>query len=169
MILTISLAIAFGALFASSAYHKISDLSAFVTSVQDYQLGPKGLAKPAAFGILMLECLCLVLLAFRPSIGLLVGACLLCVYAGAMTMNLLKGRTHIDCGCYAPGTGGHTIHWGMVLRNLAVGAAGTAAALWPPTLLAVGHAFDYATIAAFALGAISIYCILETALQQRHA
>jgi hypothetical protein len=65
---------------------------------------------------------------FKPAfIG---GAALLLAYAGVMTINLMRGRRFIDCGC-----GGATqpLSIGLVLRNVVLAVAAITALVPAPT------------------------------------
>lgn len=81
---------------------------------------------------------------------------LLLLFAGAIAINLRRGRTAIDCGC-SFGRGGQPIHAVMVSRNLLIAAA----------LLAAAFAPQPRSVAVFALavcaGAILflLYCVLN--------
>jgi hypothetical protein len=115
--------------FARALLHKASDFEAFRQSVEDYRIGPPGLSGPAAIGLGLAEAavvLGLLLPATRAAAAL--GAiALLLLYAGAMALNLMRGRTSIDCGCGGPG---QAISWTLVGRN-AVLAGVAALALLP--------------------------------------
>ena len=54
------------------------------------------------------------------SVAYVGGAAMLLAYAGAMTINLVRGRRFIDCGC-----GGATqpLSVGLVMRNVVLAAA----------------------------------------------
>jgi hypothetical protein len=47
---------------------------------------------------------------------------LLAVFAVAMAVNLVRGRTQIDCGCSLGYGGGPSLGWGLIARNLAIAA-----------------------------------------------
>jgi hypothetical protein len=53
-------------------------------------------------------------------------ACLLLLYAGAMAVNLLRGRSRLDCGC---GSEPEPVSWFLVLRNVVFAGAAMAVAL----------------------------------------
>lgn len=106
-------------LFAEAAFGKLSDRAGFEGVVANYRLLPAPLAAPVARLLPPAEALI--------AMGLLAGvlapwpataaAALLLVFAGAMAVNLRRGRAEIDCGC---GRGGprQSISWGRVVRNL---------------------------------------------------
>ena len=85
--------------FGHALSHKIRSWTRFCASMAAYQLLP-GVAVKAAAGILIgLELMVVCLLLVYSTVGLLAGATLLMIYGGAMAINMLRGRTVIDCGC----------------------------------------------------------------------
>jgi hypothetical protein len=105
-------------IMATSAWHKARDVAAFRESIVNYRLLPAGLAVPLAWLFPAAE--------FAAGIGLLAAAtrpaaatatvALLLVYTAAITINLLRGRTRIDCGCGGPGQKQFLSGW-LLLRN----------------------------------------------------
>ncbi len=103
---------------ARAAVHKLQDPS-FEGTLADYQLLPERLvprAVPLLAGAEVVAALGLCVLATRPFAAALAAA-LLVIYAGAMAINLLRGRREIDCGCGGPGD---VISWALVARNAAL-------------------------------------------------
>ena len=82
----------------------------------------------------------------------LAAAALLVVYAGAMLVNLWRGRRDIDCGCAGPARR-QPLGAGLVARNGVLVAAALAAAL-PGTARSLTW-LDASTIA-FASGALAL-------------
>ncbi len=113
----------FGVLFISSAWSKLSNIDRFSLIVEDYQLFTiipfKLLSIMIAFFELALGCLWL--LGYN---ALIVGWCtvgIIALYTLAITVNLLRGRVHIDCGCgFNNSLGGdnHLLSPILVARNL---------------------------------------------------
>lgn len=107
--------------FARALLHKASDFEGFRQTVEDYRVVPAALAGPAAIGLGAVEALAVVGLivpATREAAAL--GAIgLLGLYAVAMALNLVRGRTSIDCGCGGPG---QSISWTLVARNAVLAA-----------------------------------------------
>lgn len=109
-------------LMLRAAVHKAVDLARFEGVLDDYDLVPAPLLKALRATTPALEILAAALLAsgiVAPA-GAALAAALLVAYAGAMGVNLLRGRTEIDCGCGGPG---QPIGWALVVRNLALAAA----------------------------------------------
>jgi uncharacterized protein (DUF58 family) len=59
-------------------------------------------------------------------------AALLMIFAAAMAINILRGRSHIDCGCGRSQLR-QPLHWGMVVRNLLLAALVAVHAVPPAT------------------------------------
>lgn len=99
-----------------AAWHKLSEPNAFLSALAAYRLLPDRLVDPAARLVPLVEIALgagmLVPLTRGPA---LVGvAALMLAYAGAIALNLLRGRSYIDCGC---GGAAHPLSWGLVARN----------------------------------------------------
>jgi uncharacterized membrane protein YphA (DoxX/SURF4 family) len=157
------LRLAFAALFAMAAAHKIRDPRGFRQTLSDYQLLPRTLLMPAAIGLVAVEVLITIDLltgsithvftgmisdtiagrmANTPWAGL--AACgLLLLYGLAIGVNLLRGRSEIDCGCLGPAGRQPLSSW-LLVRNgiLALGAALTTLPLSGRSL----HAIDVITL-----------------------
>ncbi|MCC6983974.1 MAG: hypothetical protein IT535_11935 [Bauldia sp.] len=87
--------------FARAAWHKASDFTAFTGFVSDYQLVPESQVKAASYGLVAAE-IAVVLALLVPGgqgIGALLAIALYALYAGAMAVNIRRGRTSIECGC----------------------------------------------------------------------
>jgi hypothetical protein len=117
-ILPLVFATALALLFGMAAQHKLGVLKnkRFAAQMQAYQLLPEVLVAPAARALPWLElgvAFTLLIPQTRPAAALL-GAALLLLYAGAMAINLLRGRNDIDCGC---GDAPQKLSWWLVARN----------------------------------------------------
>nr|WP_246465437.1 MauE/DoxX family redox-associated membrane protein [Novosphingobium jiangmenense] len=119
-----------------SAVHKLRDLRHFAGSIAGYDLVPRGLA-PAVAPVLAfaelaagLASLATPLAQVPGRFGTLACATILLGYAGAIGLNIARGNTAIDCGCFGFGARGPGLRRGMVVRNLAL-AALALPALWP--------------------------------------
>ncbi|HRO15442.1 MAG TPA: MauE/DoxX family redox-associated membrane protein, partial [Paracoccus sp. (in: a-proteobacteria)] len=64
-----------------------------------------------------------------PAAGM--AAALLAVFAAALAVNVLRGRTWIDCGCFRNGLK-QTVSWLLVARNIGLAAAALAVAWMLP-------------------------------------
>ncbi len=131
-IVEVALACALAALWLVGAAHKIAKPNRFRATLADYRVLPKLLVAPAAAMITTFELgLGIVLLApIERSLPFVASAALLALYAGAVCLNLLRGRRHIDCGCSSPGLR-QPLSARLVARNLALAAAAIAAASFP--------------------------------------
>jgi uncharacterized membrane protein YphA (DoxX/SURF4 family) len=129
-VLIIILRYALALLWVVSAAQKLMHFEEFRIALNDYRLLPTGsTAHAAAVGLIVLE-LATGITLLSPTyfgIGAMLGAALLLVYAAAMTLNLVRGRRHIDCGCAGP-TLRQSLSYGLVFRNLVL-AGGSLACL----------------------------------------
>lgn len=137
-------------LFAAATLHKIRTFTEFTGFVGGYRLLPEGVVRPASGVIVAAE-----IAAIAAALGVIPGfaqlpALLLLAYAGAMGVNLLRGRNDIDCGC---GGTPMPISWAAVARNLALAAAFGWAAVLPVSAsgLLSGAPLLTAAVLAFAL------------------
>ncbi|MGD8417373.1 MAG: MauE/DoxX family redox-associated membrane protein [Pseudomonadales bacterium] len=106
-------------LFTTAAFIKLRDFPAFTGFVAGYRLLPPSLVRPAGMLLVSLEVLAVVAVLLGEGLSALVPAGLLFTYGFAMSINLLRGRRDIDCGC---GGTPMPIGWTLVLRNLVLGA-----------------------------------------------
>jgi len=123
---------AFALLFASAAAHKVLNFGSFAAVFRAYDLTPAALTPLAAAVVPLLE------------VGVAAGLCaggthaaaaasgvlLLLAYAGAIGVNLARGRRDLSCGCFGPNDRQPIAPW-MVWRNLML-AAVLGALLLPP-------------------------------------
>lgn len=113
-----------GLVFVQAAWHKLSNFDSFTGFVIDYQIVPEWAVAEVSRGIIAAEML--VTLALVVPGKHCYGACLaitmLLVYTAAMTTNIVRGRTRLECGC---GGAPQLLSWTLVVRNVAL--AGVAA------------------------------------------
>ena len=113
-------ALGFALLLGTSSWRKFRGLEDFRAVLADYRLVPARATRPAALAVPFIEGVLAGLWLVAPwrveavilaSVGtaLLMGA-----YGGAITVNLLRGRSWIGCGC----GGGEQLSWILVVRNL---------------------------------------------------
>jgi hypothetical protein len=112
-------------LFLAAARHKLRDPRAFVATVRAYRLGPPWTAPFSAGVVVTAELAVPLLLGVARTAGLLAAAALLLAYAGAIGINLARGRRDLDCGCFGPAVR-RPIGGGLVARNLALAAVALA-------------------------------------------
>ena len=150
-------ALVLAAVFAVAGVAKLRDADAFAGVVANYRVLPDRLTRPVAWLLAPLEvalALCVLVPVTRaPAAAAL--AVLLLLFAGAMAVNLRRGRTGIDCGC-AIGLLKERISWPMVARNLALAAIAASLALADPVARPLGW-LDWFTIVAATGCALLLY------------
>lgn len=112
-------------LFASAAWHKLSDLAAFRIVLHDYQVLPRALITPATALVVAVEIALAAAFPWTRAAGVAAWTAmgLLAVYACAITINLARGRRTLDCGCASSAYRQPLSEW-LVVRNAAlIGAA----------------------------------------------
>ena len=102
--------------FLVAMVHKLKDPVLFRVTLEDYQLIPHTMLRPAFFALVAIEFLIGGALLLNVQVAGLAGAILLIVYSLAMGINLLRGRTEIDCGCSGPAVRQSLSIW-LVVRN----------------------------------------------------
>ncbi len=142
-VLAIVLRSALALLFASALAHKLRDLPRFVAIVEDYEIGPRALARPLALGVALGEAGAAIAFALGLAFAPLLGLALIGTYSAAIGVNLARGRRDIDCGCGGPE--GHRLGPELLVRNGLLALAAVLA-LVPTTDRALG-ALDATTIA----------------------
>jgi Methylamine utilisation protein MauE len=105
--------------FAAAVGGKIRHRQELAGVVANYRLLPEGLAAPAAWVIVGLECLTALSLVsgVRVAAGAALAIALLVGFAVAMAINLARGRREIDCGCFQSGLR-QRLSGALVGRNL---------------------------------------------------
>lgn len=129
-VVELAIRIGFVLLFATAALHKLRDFRRFLATVADYRVVPRELTSFAGMMALGAEVAIaeMLVLPHLRSFGLFAVAVQLVLYAGALALNLARGRRHLDCGCVGV-AGREEISWALVGRNLvlaAIAAAGNA-------------------------------------------
>ena len=150
---------ALSVLLLVGASAKLRDLSLFRAHIENYQLLPERLVAPAAAVLALWELGCGLALLLAPDWPLTraATAMLLVLVSSAVAINLLRGRTDIDCGC--AGLSGHSgeqrLSGALVLRNALL-----LLALFAAT---AGHAgrtlvwLDYLSVASTTLALLGLY------------
>lgn len=144
-------ALALAAILATAATHKLRAPRWFAAQLEAYALLPAPLVKPAARALPLVEGAVAValLLPVSRSAAALAAAALLAAYAGAIAVNLWRGRRDIDCGCAGPGES-QPLRPVLLLRNAALLGLALLAAL-PPLPRALGLFDGFVAIAAAAV------------------
>jgi hypothetical protein len=108
-------------LFAASTAHKLAALGEWPGVVRNYRVLPEALALPAA-GMLLIAGALTAAALFCPAtrrLGACAAAVQLILFAAAMAINLRRGRSSIDCGCFGSRLRQGISAW-MMVRNLAL-------------------------------------------------
>jgi hypothetical protein len=130
-----------GLVFLTAAWGKLRHRLEFQGVVANYRLLPDALVVPFATVLPPVEALIGALL---PT-GLLspwneaAAAGLLALFAAAMAVNIRRGRTDIDCGCFQSALK-QTLGWTLVARNAVLVLLVGAAAVPAPAIPAWGQA-----------------------------
>ena len=157
-LITKVISIGLGGMFLFAAYHKLVDGPQFRVTLLEYQLLPESTVGAVSRIVPIIE----ILLGGSWLVGWYAqgltaagSAALLSVYTFAIGINILRGRTHFDCGCGYAGKGDSEqfLSGGLVIRNLLLIVAALVTTL-PATSRALG-AGDYLTLVA-ALVAIAL-------------
>lgn len=94
-------ALALAALWLQAAQHKLRDRLRFGANLDAYRLSPATMT-PLLTRVIPLVELSLAVTLLVPSVWIYTAptsAAVLTLYGAAIGINLLRGRTHIDCGC----------------------------------------------------------------------
>jgi hypothetical protein len=118
-VITIIISICMSLMFGFAAAHKLANAAVFKATMDEYQLVPQMLSGTVAILLIVAELLAaiLVLVPAIRTYGLMIMAVLLFLYTAGISINLLRGRRDIDCGCSGPASRHELSGW-LVLRNL---------------------------------------------------
>jgi uncharacterized membrane protein YphA (DoxX/SURF4 family) len=154
--LIVTILVAF--VFAHAATHKAMDYTRHVAIVADYQVMPAQFVPLLAPLVIVLEfaAAILVLLTATRPMGLILAAGLLLAYLFSIGLNLLRGRTSIDCGC-GWGSQEHPISGWLLIRNLLFVAVILSALL--PLANRSLHLADWILVVLASSAVIAIYYI----------
>jgi uncharacterized membrane protein YphA (DoxX/SURF4 family) len=135
VVLPLVASVVLAVLFATSAWHKLDQHRVFTAIVADYQILPAALVVPCAFALALAELVVAGLWATQMALPFasIASVALFALYCFAVGINLVRGRTHISCGC---GIGSEQpISIAIIVRNallaalalctLVVGSAGS--------------------------------------------
>lgn len=147
----LTLRAALALLLVVAAVHKLRDPRRFAATLAEYRLLPRRLSGAAGVLLVAAELATVAALGADRRLGLAAAAVLLGLYAAAITINLARGRRHIDCGCAGPAARRPISGW-LVARNLAL--AGVALAALAPVAPRPLLWIDGVTVAA-AIGALA--------------
>ncbi|WP_291367177.1 MauE/DoxX family redox-associated membrane protein [Acetobacter sp. UBA5411] len=108
-----------GIMFLVAGVSKLREHDLFLGTLSSYRLLPAWSLEAAAWGLGAAEVLVglMLLSGVGRGVGGVVAAGLLVLFAVAMGINVMRGRTDLSCGC-TPGQKGETLSWSLVLRTL---------------------------------------------------
>ena len=120
-------------IFIGTGGSKLLAIDEFVGVVANYRLLPQSLARPFALSLPFIEIAAGVGILLTPIrvIAALIVALLLLAFSTAIAVNLIRGRTFIDCGCFRIRSR-RPISWGLVIRNIVMLGFVLLAAAWQP-------------------------------------
>ena len=142
--------------FLTAALGKIRHRRVFQGVVANYRLLPQVLVPVFALLLPPAEAVLAAALVFAPPAWPEAGAALLLMlFAAAMAINILRGRRHIDCGCFQSALK-QTLNWSLVARNVALASLLAASGLIPDGGLSQRGAAE-----AFLVGTV-LFVLLQT-------
>ncbi|MGA7869480.1 MAG: MauE/DoxX family redox-associated membrane protein [Candidatus Binatus sp.] len=113
---TISIALA--VVFGASAVIKFEDFGEFRAAVANYRIVPESSAMPVAALVPVTETAgavgILIPRSHQAAAALLL--ILLAIFTAAIVVNLMRGRLHVDCGCFGPAIR-QPLSWWLPARN----------------------------------------------------
>ena len=104
--------------FVMAGLHKCRAPAEFATTLANYKILPESLTRQGVYLVPVAEIMTGVALLIPATARLTAfsAGALLCIYIGAIGINLLRGRRNIDCGCGGPAQKQTISEW-MIVRN----------------------------------------------------
>lgn len=149
-------ALLLAAIFAIAAWGKRAAPDEFEGVVANYRLLPRAIVPVFARSLPWTEAVAALLLVVPGSrpLGAALAALLLTAFAGAMAINIRRGRREIDCGCFRSTHRQH-LSWPLVARNGVLAAF--ALALIAPASERVLNWFDWLQVLSAVPALLLIY------------
>lgn len=149
-------ALVLAGIFLPSAVSKLRAMDEVIGIVADYRILPERWTEPFARTLPWGEIAAGVAVLLPPSrpYGAVLALALLLLFALAMAINILRGRTEIDCGCFI-GRQKERISWSLVVRNLLLAAV--AALLVTRPASDVPHLLELVPIVFGSLALLALY------------
>ena len=157
------LAAAMGLIFGASAAMKFRDLESFESSITNYALLPVGFEKQLAVLVPIAEAAAATAALVSP-LRRVSAVCLfflMLLFTGAIAINLIRGRTNIDCGCFGPALRQELSGW-LLTRNILLMIV--ALTLMLPETVRAMQPLDFITIAFGALTLVLLYASANFAI-----
>lgn len=116
---TLFLRVFLGTIFLSTGISKVRNMQEHILIVKEYRILPSSQIYIVARVEVLIELFTgmMLFLGLFQTIGAVLASLLLILYSLAITINLIRGRNGISCGC-GGAVGSHQISWFLVLRNL---------------------------------------------------
>jgi hypothetical protein len=129
-VLSLTLATVVASLFLASVLHKIRDPWRFREAVSGFRVLPERWVNGVASLVFVAELGVVAgfVLGSTRLYAMWIAAALLTLYAGAIAVNIRRGRVRIDCGCVGFGERQLLSRW-MVVRNVLIAGAALVACL----------------------------------------
>lgn len=156
-----ALALAIGLVLIAGAFDKLRDWQAFRAAVANYRVVPSLLVGAAALALPLAEVIAGVALlvdALRIA-GAWLGVAVIGIATVGVAVNVLRGRTHIDCGCGGV-EGRQRLSWALVTRNVVLVAL-LALGAQVPAPIVTGLAGN----ATLAIAALAFFALFAAASQ----
>ena len=140
------ISISFGLMFLLASAHKLRALDTFRAVLADYRVMPAFIVPVVAVALPLFEAAIGLAWLFSIISLWLPTTVLLVLYTAGISINLLRGRVHISCGCGfgASTTTDEALSWGLVIRNVILTGAALITSM-PVASRSVGI-LDYATL-----------------------
>jgi uncharacterized membrane protein len=125
-----TVAVALAIVFGGSAALKLADFEEFRAAVANYRIVPESLAMPVAALVPIAETTGAVgiLIPRTREAGAAMLLLILAVFTAATVVNLMRGRLHVDCGCFGPALR-QPLSWWLPARNVILMALAASAAV----------------------------------------
>jgi hypothetical protein len=158
--ISLAFSLSLAALLAASAAHKLMAPRAFADVVRDYQIAPSAFSPIVVTAAIAIEAAIAagLLAASVRSIAAIGAALLFAGYGAAIGVNILRGRTAIDCGCSFGG--GSRLTPLLLARNGVLTAAALIAA--NPVSDRALSILDYSSVGLFVLAIGVLYVAGES-------
>jgi uncharacterized membrane protein YphA (DoxX/SURF4 family) len=134
---TLAARILLSATFIQAAVQKIRYRAQLPGVISNYRILPAALVQPASWLLPPLELAVGIALLVPTTTSAVAAACLLTLFTAAMLLNIARGRTHIDCGCFQSELR-QSLGWDLIGRNgilLLIAAYSAVLPLRPPFLI----------------------------------
>jgi len=165
------LSVGFGLMLLLASIHKLTGLGLFRSVLADYRILPAALVPVAAVVVPAVEVMIGLgwLFAADATTPAIATVALVGAYTAGITVNLLRGRVHISCGCGFgnAASAGDPLSWGLVLRNAILAAAAGLATL-PVAARSLGAA-DYVTVVMALLTIVLLFAAANQLLRNNAA